>query len=85
MSHKQFVEPLDWFMLLAAAWESQLTDSECESLQSYARAIASISTGTPFGSSLTATQDRAGLWVKYCSYTLFISAKFDMDVKKTVT
>lgn len=31
------------------------------------RAIASISTGTPLGSSLTATQERAGLWVKYFS------------------
>ena len=48
-------------------------------------AIASISTGTPFGSSLTATQDRAGLWVKYCSYTPFISAKFSIEVRKTVT
>lgn len=50
-----------------------------------AKAIASISTGTPLGSSLTATQDRAGLCVKYFSYTEFISAKLSIDVKKTVT
>lgn len=49
------------------------------------KAIASISTGTPLGSSFTATHDRAGLCVKYFSYTLFISAKFSMEVRKTVT
>lgn len=48
-------------------------------------AIASISTGTPLGSSLTATHDREGLCTKYFSYTEFISAKFSMEVRKTVT
>ena len=49
------------------------------------RAMASISTGTPLGSSFTATHDRDGLCVKYFSYTEFISAKFSMVVRKTVT
>lgn len=45
----------------------------------------SISTGTPLGSCLTATQLRAGLWAKYFSKTLFISAKWAMSSRKTLT
>ena len=40
---------------------------------------------SPLGSSFTATQDRDGLWVKYFSYTPFISAKLSMVVRKAVT
>jgi hypothetical protein len=46
-------------------------------------AIASISTGTPFGNWYTATQVRAGLCLKCFSYSAFISAKFFMSVRKT--
>lgn len=50
-----------------------------------ARAMHSISTGTPFGSWYTATQLLAGLCVKNFSYVAFISAKLSMLVKKTLT
>ena len=51
----------------------------------YASAIHSISTGTPFGSCFTATQLLAGFSVKCCAYTPFISAKSPMSVRKTLT
>ena len=45
----------------------------------------SISTGTFLGRVLTATQDLAGLCAKYFSNTPFISAKFAMSSRKTLT
>jgi hypothetical protein len=48
-------------------------------------AIHSISTGTPLGSCLTATQLLAGLCAKYFSNTPFISAKCAMSSRKTLT
>jgi hypothetical protein len=48
-------------------------------------AMHSISTGTPLGSCLTATQLRAGLCAKYFSNTPFISAKCAMSSRNTLT
>ena len=53
----------------------QASSSLCGPQPLPVRAIHSTSTGTPLGSSFTATQDREGLCVKYFSYTPFISAK----------
>jgi len=39
----------------------------------YGRAMHSISTSTPLGSCLTATQLRAGLWVNHLAYSSFIA------------
>lgn len=52
---------------------------------SQGKATHSISTSTPLGSSLTATQLRAGFVSRKCSsYSLFISAKFFISVRNTV-
>ncbi len=61
----------------------------------HGNATHSISTSTPFGNSLTAIQLLAGLGhpppsippsdPNHLSYSLFISAKFPISVKKTVT
>lgn len=54
-------------------------------LKVYCKATTSISTGTPLGNCLTATQLLAGLWLKCLEYSSFISAKSAISVKKTVT
>ena len=49
------------------------------------KATHSISTSTPFGNSLTATQLLAGFVSRKCnSYSLFTSAKFFISVRNTV-